>query len=465
MYFDVRGLEVHAADQETVEQLDAAIGAYLGSERSAPDRVKDILLRDPYCPLAHVLQGYFEMQAARPEMVARARVSLAQADGITPPLNAREALHTNALRAWIDGDLPLAVECWEAILVEHPRDLLAIRLAQFMTSYLGRSRDILASVERVFSRWDPQIPGYGYLLGCLAYGLEEAGEYSQAERSGREAVQLNPRDLWAAHAVAHVMEMQARPREGLAWMTSLEPGWRSCNNFVRHLKWHRALYLLTLREFDCAMQVYDREVRGAWSDEYLDLANAASLLWRLEQEKVDVGSRWEELAECVLPHRDDHLFVFADLHYMLAASAAGPATGNSFLASCAAFAESESGAQSVVMKQVGLDVAAAIVSHREGEYAGALGRLFPTRAQLNLIGGSHAQRDTFERLLIDSAVRSGDTEKARQLLMERIATRRDDLWAWKTLKQFAEAAAFREDAARAAEEIRRLSGSFEAQGA
>jgi hypothetical protein len=82
-----------------------------------------------------------------------------------------------------------------------------------------------------------------------------------------------------------------------------------------------------------------------------------------------------------------------------------------------------------------------------------------------LIGGSHAQRDTFERLLIDSAVRSGDTEKARQLLMERIATRRDDLWAWKTLKQFAEAAAFREDAARAAEEIRRLSGSFEAQGA
>jgi tetratricopeptide (TPR) repeat protein len=463
MYLDVRGLEVHAADPESVEQLDGAIEAYLGADRSAPERAKMLLLRDPDCPLAHVLQGYFEMHAARPEMVARARGSLALVDRIAFPLNRRETMHKSALRAWIDGDLQMAVECWEAILAQHPRDLLAVRLAQFMTSYLGRSRDILASVERVFGCWDPQIPGYGYLLGCLAYGLEEAGEYSLAEQMGRDAINLNPSDLWAAHAVTHVMEMQLRPREGLAWMTSLEPGWQQCNNFVRHLKWHRALYLLTLREFDYVLQVYDREVRPGWSDEYLDFANAASLLWRLEQENVSVGSRWEELADCVLTHREDHLFVFADLHYMLAASAAGPSTGNSFLASCAAFAESGGGTQSAVMKQIGLDIAAAILAHREGAYAEALRSLFPTRAQIHLIGGSHAQRDTFERLLIDSAVRSGDTEKARLLLMERTAARRDDLWAWRTWKQFAESALCREDAAYAANEIERLSGSLKAR--
>ena len=118
---------------------------------------------------------------------------------------------------------------------------------------------------------------------------------------GRVAIEMDPHDLWAAHAVTHVMEMEGRPRDGIAWVTELEDQWSQCNNFVFHLKWHCALFHLSLQDFDRVLAVYDREVRAESTDEYLDIANAASVLWRLEQANVDVGQRWLELAERASP--------------------------------------------------------------------------------------------------------------------------------------------------------------------
>src|ERR1044072_335455 len=83
-----------------------------------------------------------------------------------------------------------------------------------------------------------------------------------AEAAGRAAVDLDAADLWATHAVAHVMEMQGRHEEGIAWLSELQRHWAGANNLLHHLWWHRALFHLERREFDEVLALYDRRFRA-----------------------------------------------------------------------------------------------------------------------------------------------------------------------------------------------------------
>lgn len=442
MYRDSRGLVITAGCSDSADRLDGAVDAYLGARRDTLERVETLTSSDSGCVLGHCLHGYLQMHRCRPEAAVLAVESLGRARKAAQNslANVREGMHIRALQSWTEGDLISTLNLWEAILIDHPRDILAIRLAQFMTSYFGNSQGIRTSIERVFSKWDEEVPGYNYLLGCYAYGLEETGDYARAERLGRAAVEKNPQDLWAAHAVAHVMEMDGRPRQGIEWITNQQNHWDNCNNFALHLKWHRALYHLSLEDYDSVLVLYDREVRVEHTDEYLDIANAASILWRLEQAGINVGERWQELADRAAHHLDDHFFVFADLHYMIAAAAGPAAISEKFLQSCAVFAKSGHATQSRIMDEVGLAIAQAILANRQGRYSDAVDHLLSRRHLMHRVGGSHAQRDTFQLLLIDSAVRAGRHEEALLLLKDRTSLRPHDLWSWRTLANVAQSA-------------------------
>jgi tetratricopeptide (TPR) repeat protein len=436
VFFDLRGLQVTSSSSHSVALLDEAVSAYLGARKHTTELVAEVIAYDPENILAHCLNGYLLMHAGKIESAANARrfltiaIHLDEIHGATQ----REKLHITALEAWIDGDFISACRSWEAILAVHPLDILALRLCQFMTSYLGDSQGIRDCVARVLPAWDCAIPGYGFVLGCYAYGLEESGDYAAAESTGRRAVDLNPSDLWAAHAVTHVMEMEGRPREGIAWVTALQDQWSDCNNFVFHVSWHECLFHLSLEEFDRVLDLYDHKVRAQSTDEYLDITNAAALLWRLEQLNVNVGHRWTELAERSASHIDDHLFILADLHYLIAlAAGANHSTIERSIHSCTRYAAAGIGTEGQVMQDVGLSIAKAIVAHRRGAYGDAANLLVPVKSMMNRVGGSHAQRDIFDQLLIDSAVRSGRFDLARQLLVERTSRRPHDIWSLRSL--------------------------------
>ena len=57
------------------------------------------------------------------------------------------------------------------------------------------------------------------------------------------------------------------------------------------------------------------------------------------------------------------------------------------------------------MADVGLPLARAVVAHRRGAYGDAVDHCLPVRHRVRRIGASHAQRDLFHQLLIDSAWR------------------------------------------------------------
>ncbi|MGD1878141.1 MAG: hypothetical protein ACFB13_11640, partial [Kiloniellaceae bacterium] len=182
---------------------------------------------------------------------------------------------------------------------------------------------------------------------------------------------------------------------------------------------------------------YDTKVRGDLSEDYLDIATAVALLWRLEQRGIDGGNRWAELAEKSATLGGDHMLVFADAHFMMAVAAGEAAKGDdgaaeALLDSLERFAAGPEcamgGTEAGVARDIGLPLCRAVLTHRRGRYGEAVEALLPHRPALNRIGGSRAQRDLFEQLLIDAAVKAGKAPLARALLSERADVRRANAW-------------------------------------
>lgn len=430
MQHDIRGLPQTAASAEAMHAFDATVEAYLGFQLATGDRLKETLALDPGMPLAHCLKGCFLLLFGKRDLAARAARALGDAKeaGAESDLTRREADHLEALGSWLEGDMETAAACYDAILVDHPHDIVALKLAQYLHFYLGDAAAMRGSVARPFYAWNEAVPGYGYVLGLKAFALEECGDYAAAEAVGREAVERNAGDIWAAHAVAHVMEMQDRAAEGAPWINGLEPAWNGCNNFAYHVYWHRCLFLLEQGQIGEVLAHYDEKVRADQSEEYLDISNAVALLWRLEQRGIAVGDRWDELADKAATLGRGHMLIFADAHYIMALAATDRGDeARTLLDSLKQFAGG-SGTEEEVARVIGLPLGQAILAHADGHYLEAVETLLPHRAALKRLGGSHAQRDLFEQLLIDAAIKAGEAEVARALLSERGETRRNNPW-------------------------------------
>jgi tetratricopeptide (TPR) repeat protein len=384
-----------------------ALRSLAGFDADVVERAQAVREADPGFALGHCLFGYVMMLAYSRAAVApaaeAARAAERHAAGATP----REQAHVRALGCWIAGDVDGALRQWEAVLAESPRDVLALRLAHANYFWAGRGSEMRASLERVSPRWSESTPGYSGYLACLAFALEESGEYAMAERYGRRAVELDPTEVWGAHAVAHVLEMQRRADEGIAWLAGLEPHWGGKGAFLHHLWWHRAMFHLARREFDAVLDLYDRRFRNlssplvaALPDFHVDVQNAASMLTRLELRGVAVGARWEELADKAEARIGDVLSAWTVPHWMMALAATGRE------AAARAMLDNLQTHSSPVMREVAAPVCEALLEHRRGQHARVVALMAPVLGRLRELGGSHAQRDVLVQIFSDSSRRS-----------------------------------------------------------
>jgi len=432
MITDVRGLTLTTGSEAAAGHFNAAIDDYFEYRMSAGKRVKAALEADPDFAMAHCLQGYLFMLFGTTTVLARAQAALAKArEAGGDRITAREATHIAALAAWIDGDMVRTCAIWVQILLDHPRDLPTLRLQHFALFWMGRSAELRGGPAGVLHAWDAAVPGYGNLLGMLSFGHEECGAYAEAEAAGREAVELCREDLWAVHAVAHVLEMQGRIEEGIAWLDYPDDAWDDRNPFRGHLWWHRALFLLERGDYDAALALYDRAIHPDPSDFYLDIQNAAALLARLDFLGVEVGARWAELAEQLQTRLDDHVLPFTDANAMMALAAAGRTdSADRLLTSLKAFAASPGNSAAATMEPVTIPVCAAIQAFGAGDFGRAVDLLLPLRHAFIRMGASHAQRDIFHQYLIEAAIAGGRLALARALLSERSLTKPNSLGNW-----------------------------------
>lgn len=387
---------------------------------TGPD-LNAVLSLAPGFALGQAIRGVSCLLLGRAEMVTVAQEAH-QAALAAAPGTQREQAFVQALGDWLNGHPSRAAGRLQAVMQTHPQDALAMKLVQAIHFVMGRPDLMRRSVEGVMGRWNDH-PAQGYLMGCHAFALEETGDYAAAERRGRAGVELAPDDAWGLHAVAHVHDMTARAAEGLAWLDGREASWAHCNNFRFHVWWHRALMHLDLQNYDAALAIYDADIRAERTDDYRDIANAASLLSRLELEGVSVGTRWEELADLSETRAADGCLAFADLHYLLALCGGDrDAAAARLIGRMSRTQHCESEAARIIAKP-GLHLAQGLQAFASGEYSSAWLHLREARPDFRQIGGSHAQRDVFARITIEAALRGGYTDTARRLLQERTSLR------------------------------------------
>jgi hypothetical protein len=302
------------------------------------------------------------------------------------------------------------VAVWDQILAEHPRDILAFRLAHIIDFWLGRPDRMLASVLEVERHWSEDLAAWGTLLACRCFAMEECGRYTEAETAGRAAIERDPGDLWAAHGVAHVLEMQGRRAEGIAWIGQLRGRWESAGNLRHHLFWHEALFHLENGDTGRVLALYDSAFRDLESPLtqaapalYIDVQNAASMLFRLGRLGVDVDGRWSELADKAEARIGECMSAFTLPHWIsrCARRSDSPRPSGCWRRSAPAGAPGESAA---ILGRYALPVCEAVLAHARGAHGQAVALMRPALGGMHRLGGSHAQQDVLEQLYLTPAM-------------------------------------------------------------
>jgi len=384
---DARGCAVTGASARALEHYERALGGFLawtGEPRAEARRAVEAV---PEFVMGHVLEAELHLCSRNPADLQGAQRALRRAQRL--PQNARERMHAAAVATALRGDYDRARQLLACILAHHPRDLLALAVSHTIDLYLGDTHDLRERVAAVLPAWSRADAGYHGVLAMHAFGLEEAGEYGRAEDAAFAALELEPRDIRAHHARAHVLEMQGRSAQGLRWMGERAAYWTGAGASSTHVWWHLALYHLELGDARHALELYDRRLGGEALNELID---ASALLWRLQLHGVEAGQRWDLLAERWAPHAADAFCAFNDLHAMLAFVGARRADLARRLLRAQRRRLAHGGTNETMLRVVGLPACQALAAFGKQDYARAAQLLRGLPAVSHRLGGSHAQR-------------------------------------------------------------------------
>lgn len=417
MLLDRQSTPLAGATRAARDLFDAgceAFATYSGDPVSLFDAA---LAEAPRFAMALVAKAWCFTLATEPEAAAAAAALLHDIAAL--PLDERAVGHVGALRAALSGEWTQAARLLEAHSLRFPRDLIALQAGHLLDFLRADARTLRDRIARALPHWQG-VPGQSLVLGMHAFGLEETGAHAQAEAAGRAAVEADPRDCWAHHAVAHVLEMQGRPAEGLAWIAGREAHWAAEDNFLKvHNWWHRALCHIELGDPAAALALFDGPVGGGATAQ--DLIDAAALLWRLDLLGVDVGDRWTAVSAGWDAHADGRLSPFNDFHAAMAHLGAGRlAKVDVLLGHMAQAGGSET---AVWIHRTGRPLIEGFAAFRAGRFRDAAERLWSARHVVNAFGGSHAQRDVIDWTLTEAALRGGLSDMAEALAHERLALR------------------------------------------
>jgi tetratricopeptide (TPR) repeat protein len=360
----------------------------------------DLATTEPGWALPPVTTAYLDLYAQTVEgnRSAGEHLDMVRAQPAIP--TEREAAHLDAARRWQAGALAGALATLARWLGHQPRDLLALRIAQDLAFFVGDGAALLDVPARALGAWPTDQPGWGIVAGMAAFGLEEQGHYGDAEELARRALEVNPTDPWAAHALAHVYEMQGRSSEGARFLNDSADRW-SPSFFASHNWWHLALFCIERDDLAGATELLLGPIDGTSPTVWFEVVNQVSLRWRLHLLGVDVALP-DDLVGVLVERADEHLSAFNDLHAVAGLALAGETDAVERV--IAGYGPGSS------LPTVGW-LLRGVADFAAGRFTAAAEALTEARAVTPSLGGSAAQRDLVDQTLLVATVRSGGSAR------------------------------------------------------
>lgn len=401
MLKDAQGLVITTDSAEAIAAINNFINEALGYGKDAETAILQAIAADPTCALAHAYAAAYYLTQENTKAWQQAQPYLQVAQRYLAQITAREQLYVRAILAWANQEIDVAIAFHEEITNQFPRDLISVQQGQYHYFYTGNQEKLLEIAQKVL----PSNSEKHYLYGMVAFGLEQCHQLKAAEKMARIAIALNRSDPWAHHAIAHVMETQARVDEGIAWMESFADTWENCNSMLyTHNWWHIALYYLEQGNYQKVLSLYDTHIwERANKQSPKDQVGVISLLLRLELRGVDVGNRWEGISPYLYSRIDEHALPFQDLHYVYALAKAGLQDWvNEMLQSMQHHALSINPFLRRSWLEIAIPAARGMVAHAQGDFNTTVAELKPVLSRLQEVGGSHAQRVLFKQVYQDA---------------------------------------------------------------
>ena len=419
---DAREVPVSACAPQSLEDFETALVQFHSYFGDPVETLQATLNNDPEFVLGHIFVASAMLLMGERQYIPAIRNRIERAEALSAKSNDREKMLVHAARQWMEGRWDKACETWDRVLTDYPRDAMALQLAHLTDFFRGDALNLRDRVGRTLTHWHRDVPGYSYIQGMYAFGLEECNQHKIAEETGYYALSIEPRDGWAVHAIAHVLEMQGRYDEGITLYTERVNDWAPDNGFAFHNWWHFALYYMERDDFNGALGLYDSRILPQPCDLSSQLLDASALLWRLMLQGVDTGSRWDELADmwASKTELENGYYAFNDFHALIAfVGAERLSAAREILAAVENTAAHSTGLNAMMSRDVGIPACRAMLAFGEKRYAETVSCLVNLRPIANRFGGSHAQRDILSQTLLDAAIRDGQLALASNLLSER----------------------------------------------
>ncbi|KFG67308.1 tetratricopeptide repeat protein [Microvirga sp. BSC39] len=430
--FDSRGLPLSTTSDIAAERYRHGVDLLLSAWPGAAEVLEEAIAADPDFALAHAARA--RLHAIRSEL-AKAKARIATAEEIVARRGTeRERSHVTVLSLAINGLSAQALERALAHADAWPRDVLILSLplgAFGLFAFSGMAGHDQARVdlcERHARHFDADD---WWFLTYRGWSHAENGNVAHGRALTQRGYDLRRNNANAAHALSHALYEGGAHDEAERLIADWLPGYDRTGVLHGHIAWHSALGALERGDPEGALAIYADHIQPSVTAgmPVNVVSDTASFLWRLKAYGHTVpAGLWEDAAAYSEKYFQKAGFAFADVHMALLAAATGDKAAVEERVK-ALMALVEAGA--LPAGPVVPAICRAALAFADEDYAACARILEPVAAEVVRIGGSGAQREMIEDMLLLALMRSGEAVKAGQLLDRRLHRRpsaRDAHW-------------------------------------